>query len=629
MTADPVGRQRAGDGERQSSSPLRRRRGRPLRPSLFASLAWMVLLLAWLESCGLTTVAPVAFTPATPTASPSVAPVVRRPSLTPTPALRATPGATPTATATPSPTASLIRTRRTASPTTTVPDVPPTRVRRRRATTPSATEVTRPIPAPPAPADSPATVAPQPPAPAPGALPATLAEQQRVLNPLAGYEVPWDRLPQYTLAATLHPPDISGRMTLRFPNTTGDDLESLVLRLFPNGRPIYAGRIQVSNVAVEEQPVSSSLEAGETALRVPLPAPLAPGETVAVTLRFTTTVAGPDAGYGILNQSHGVVTLGSWFPLLALYEGGWQVPAVPAVGDAVSSAMALYTLDLTTPADLQIASTGEAVSREEDGAWAHWRLVSGPARDFALAGSSAWSPLSTEVDGLEVRYFAAPGTSNAPVSPQQALQVTAAAVRTYSQAFGPYPARQLDVVEANVPIGGYEYPGLVLFDSRHRVNNDLDLVRYLLTHEVAHQWFYALVGNTVTAEPWLDESLATFATLLTTEAAQGKAAAEARRTQWETEYADVLARRPVGVNQPVYAFHTWRQYRGPVYYAGALMLDDLRRELGDERFFAALRGYVNEFAYRRATTADFRATFERAAGRDLGPFFQRWFVPRE
>lgn len=433
-------------------------------------------------------------------------------------------------------------------------------------------------------------------------------------------------LPHYTLTATLQPPTISGEMRLRYPNTTGTTLETLVLRLFPNGRPIYAGRIQVSAVTVGGQPATPVLEASETALRLPLPAPLAPDEAVTVTLRFTTTVAGPGAGYGILNQAGGVITLGSWFPLLALHEHGWQVPAVPEVGDAVSSEMALFTLELTAPAELQVASTGKAVSRQEDGAAVHWRFTSGPARDFALAASQFWSPVTAEVEGIEVRYFAAPGTATAPVSPEQALQLTVAALRTYSQFFGPYLYHQLDVVEADVPIGGYEYPGLVLFDSRHRVSGDLNLVRYLLAHELAHQWFYALVGNNVTAEPWLDESLAVFATLLDVEASQGKAAAEARRAQWEEEYAAVLGRHPVGVNRPVYAFRTWRQYRGPVYYAGALMLDDLRRELGDERFFTALHTYIKRFAFRRATAADFRATFEGAAGRDLGPFFQRWFV---
>lgn len=632
------GRHGPDDEGRKDTECLRRSVVPAFQLPFFLPIVGIVLVVGWLQACSLTTTGPLTpFPSATTTASPSVPPVAQQPTVTPTPTPTITPSATPSATATLTVTATPRRPR----PTATIADVPSGRTHHGRPTRPlaSATPIpaaseTTPPPAPPAESATAPAIAggatPRPPtsprAP-PDAIAATLEEQRGILNPAADYDIPWDRLPQYSLAATLQPPDVIGQMTLRFPNTTGTALDALVFRLFPNGRPIYAGRMRVSDVTIGGEAVTPSPEANETALRVPLPTPLAENEAVTVTLRFTTTVGAPGAGYGILNQGNGVITLGGWFPLLARYEGGWQVPAVPTVGDAVSSDTSLFTVELRAPADLQIASTGEVVASQKDGELTHWRLVSGPARDFALVGSYAWSPISAEVDGIEVRYFAAPGTTNAPVSPQQGLQLTLEAVRTYSQTFGPYPYRQLDVVEAEVPIGGYEYPGLVLFDSRHRINDDLNLVRYLLTHEVAHQWFYSLVGNNVTAEPWLDESLATFATLLGTEITQGKGAAEARRAQWAEEYASVLAQRPVGVNQPVYAFHSWREYRGPVYYAGALMLDDLRRELGDERFLAALRAYVKRFAFRHATGSDFRATFEEVADRDLGPFFQRWFVP--
>ncbi|HYN88272.1 MAG TPA: M1 family metallopeptidase [Ardenticatenaceae bacterium] len=550
--------------------------------------------------------------PPLPTSLPLVAAV--SPSPPPSPTSPPSPMRSPAASATASETAA----QATGTPTPTTPLAPATPV------PPSATAILEVATAPPLPT---AVVNAATPPIAPSDPPTAGIEEQRlVVNPQAGYELAWEHLPVYTIRATLQPPEIAGRLSLRFPNSTGASLDSVVLRLFPNGAPLYAGYTEVSGVTVDGQVAAPSLQAAGTALEIPLPSPLTPGSSVTVEADFTTTLGGPGTGYGILNQAGGVTTLGSWFPLLALYDGGWQVPAVPAVGDAVSSEIAVFSLELTAPAPLEVAGTGESLGRREEGERSTWRFVSGPARELALAASPAWVPLTATVDGVEVRYFAAPGTGGAPVPAEHALQIAVAAVQTFGRAFGPYPYRQLDIVEADVPIGGYEYPGLVLFDSRQRASNDLARVRFLLAHEVAHQWFYALVGNNVTAEPWLDESLATFATLLTTEEAQGQAAAAALRATWEQEYAIDLARQPVGVNQPVYNFRDWRTYRGPVYYAGALMLDDLRRELGDELFFEALRRYVRLFAFRRATTNDLQTTFEQSTGRDLDAFFERWLV---
>ena len=38
-----------------------------------------------------------------------------------------------------------------------------------------------------------------------------------------------------------------------------------------------------------------------------------------------------------------------------------------------------------------------------------------------------------------------------------------------------------------------------------------ETVPALAAHEVAHMWFYALLGNNQARDPWLDESFATYA----------------------------------------------------------------------------------------------------------------------
>jgi len=62
-----------------------------------------------------------------------------------------------------------------------------------------------------------------------------------------------------------------------------------------------------------------------------------------------------------------------------------------------------------------------------------------------------------------------------------------------------------------------------------------------------------------------------------------------------------------------------------VYYRGALFFDALRREMGDDAFFAMLREYVLEHRFGMATTPDLTEEAEEHAGRQLDDLFRLWF----
>src|SRR5205085_810999 len=60
---------------------------------------------------------------------------------------------------------------------------------------------------------------------------------------------------------------------------------------------------------------------------------------------------------------------------------------------------------------------------------------------------------------------------------------------------------------------GMEYPGIVFVEMTpgSAYGRSWAHTAALLAHELAHQWFYGIVGNNQWREPWLDESFATFA----------------------------------------------------------------------------------------------------------------------
>jgi hypothetical protein len=122
-----------------------------------------------------------------------------------------------------------------------------------------------------------------------------------------------------------------------------------------------------------------------------------------------------------------------------------------------------------------------------------------------------------------------------------------------------------------------------------------------VSHETAHQWFYGIVGDDEAREPWTDEAAADFL---------ARYVLHERRT----------SRCPVArLDRSIYDYSS-RCYYEVVYIQGGNLIDDVRRRIGNARFWPALRQYVgaNRFgiAHERtlldaldaATPLDLRAT---------------------
>jgi Peptidase family M1 domain len=129
---------------------------------------------------------------------------------------------------------------------------------------------------------------------------------------------------------------------------------------------------------------------------------------------------------------------------------------------------------------------------------------------------------------------------------------------------------------------GVEFPAAIQFGDRGRWG-----LSRLIAHEVAHMWFYALVGNNQARDPWLDESFATFA--------QGVMTGEQYMIRED-------ASGTMGRSMMSWAGNGgFSAYLRGVYFQGAAVLLEARRRAGTERFDAALRSYLQQNAHRIAT----------------------------
>ncbi len=434
-------------------------------------------------------------------------------------------------------------------------------------------------------------------------------------------------------------PLISGHERLGYVNNEGVTLGELYLRLYPNGQSIYgAGSLGLGNVTVNGEPITPHLELGGGVALIQLAEPLSPGEELLMELDFSGLVPQGFAGrngssYGIYDYSGGVLKLANWFPILAAYdEEGWHLDPIYGWGDAVYSETALFEVWITAPSDQLVVASGTEVGRmaNPDGTVTH-HYISGPMRDFFIGMSPDFKRLTATVEETTVNSYYLEGDSPGG---RAALAAAANAIALFSRLYGAYPFSEFDLIETPLPwVGGVEYPGLVLtsdrlYGSREYLEREKLQFAMIVSHEVAHQWWYSLVGNDVIGEPWLDEALATYSSGAFVAEFLGEADFRELFSDWERSYRRARAELDTPITASLDYFSGNYDYLRIVYYGGALFYRALRAELGDELFFAALQEYFQQFKYRVATTEDLLGIFEEVSGQELGELYDRWlFAP--
>ncbi|WP_330182706.1 aminopeptidase N [Nocardia sp. NBC_01503] len=195
-------------------------------------------------------------------------------------------------------------------------------------------------------------------------------------------------------------------------------------------------------------------------------------------------------------------------------------------------------------------------------------------------------------------------------------------------AFGKYD--QLFVPEFNA--GAMENAGAVTFLEDYVFRSKVTRASYerrceTVLHEMAHMWFGDLVTMKWWDDLWLNESFATFASVLcqvgATEYTNAWTTFANVEKSWAYRQDQLPSTHPIAADIPdLHAVEV--NFDGITYAKGASVLKQLVAYVGQEPFLAGLRDYFTEHAYGNATFDDLVGALEKASGRDLSDWGAQW-----
>jgi hypothetical protein len=382
-----------------------------------------------------------------------------------------------------------------------------------------------------------------------------------------------------------------------------------------------------------------------TVFYLPLPRPLAPGDSLVVTLDWTARLATQPRRQGRRDRHY---NWAHWYPRVAVYgRDGWEYRPHIRPGE-FNGEFGAYDVTVDLPADQVMGATGVPV--EGDPGWAAvavatsepplylrdiygarraepLRLLDGPVaagrkrvrwraedvHNFAWSTSPDYVYRGGRWRGKPIHLLWEP--TSVRWDDERVMRQQIAALDWLADVFGEYAWPQITVTD-RIERGATEFPMLYMTSGG------------AVVHETMHMVAHGILANNEWREGWLDEGLASFLSNWFREARGEDPAVVWGRTR--EVIADLDARRlsePVGL--PAAEFSSFDMYQLMTYHKAALVFQMLRERLGEETFRRGLREYYDRFRFRQVTGRDFKAVMEEVYGRDLTRFFRVWIETTE
>lgn len=480
--------------------------------------------------------------------------------------------------------------------------------------------------------------------------------------------------PRYEIDAQIDPArkTLAAHQSTTWTNNGNTEVDDLVFHIYPNrfytnaekdflrrfaayfnvlpfSEGFQTGRMRIDSVSMPGRNLKFFVEGDDrTLLKIELPQPVKPGESVTVSLAYFVEI--PHLALGRFGWNEGVFRLSRWYPILSVYDPqkGWdRTPFYPFHRPFYSEA-SNYFVRLTVPENQVIISTG-SLSGEHinpDGTKTQGFDAPQPVREFSFAMSEYYQSIRKEVNGTGINSYYLPGSER---SAREALQSAADLMAFYSGMFGKYPYYEYSIAPVDLGYGGEQMSNLIFID--RRVYEMPDMMRryldFLVAHETGHQWFYNMIGADEYTEMWLEEGLNSYFIEQYLDNKYGPGGGVIDFPRWTQPYVRVLPKLTfratrdtryksvarIGMDHAVIgdlsSFSEPSAIFSVTYGKGARVLGMLKSMVGEEVFDRVFKRIFAEFQFKNLNVREFMAICEQESGKDLKDFFDQWLFGKE
>lgn len=249
----------------------------------------------------------------------------------------------------------------------------------------------------------------------------------------------------------------------------------------------------------------------ESIVKVKLNKTLKPNDTIKIKVEMKTDIPERQDRFGYIKRDDGdIYALSFCFPYLAdNIDGKWILNPYFDDGESRSYDLANYEIEIKHPKNYLVIATG----KERTNNWIT-KITANNVRDIAIVLSNMMEKDSFEVEGVKVNNYYLDSKYTEKYRKLTKLVIDES-IKVFTNNIGKYPYDELDIAPLLFWFWywGMEYPSLIMTNATSFYDGTIVDPWSLfdgLSHEIAHQWFYAAVGNDEYLESWIDEGFTTY-----------------------------------------------------------------------------------------------------------------------
>ncbi len=456
---------------------------------------------------------------------------------------------------------------------------------------------------------------------------------------------------QYDLHVTLDDTNKTLKVDqkLKYVNNTDANLDEIYFNVIPAAFSKNGGKVSFDSVQANGKALSMD-NVQETVYKIKLDTPLKKGDTLDLDMQYTLTIPGIANRYGYVKECY---NLGNFIATPALFENGnWLVQPYIDIGDAFYTEIADYKVKIDVPEGYTVCASGTL----KDGVY-----EASDMRDFAFSAAKDLKVLTEKHEDCTIHVYYSEACQ---YQAETVMKSAKESLELFNKTLGKYPYESLSLLLCSVAddIGGMEYPGMILLQTHNHQDILYKYVNGLLSddeiineiekgklelglpegldgeplkgdelkkeilattselnittaHEIAHQWFYGIVGNDEIRHAWLDEGFARFFDHFYAEKCLTELDSERfgigqliGANQYFTDqyngktsgdmYADL--------NKSLYDYRTQPLDYWDIYEKGAALLSKFYYDLGEDAFVKNIKEYVQTFAFSEVDPEEFK-----------------------